>query len=156
MEVVAPERIVFTYGYESGPAAPPGSSRVTITLDPCAQGTRLRLPTSSLERGTRRDQQGWRYQLAVFGTLSPTGAPDAAGTVDRWLAAWSSQTRRGRDGAMAVLTTPEAMPCAIDSAAQRAWPSTDTPRRVQRFMPGLTLRRDGRADTVREPCWPTG
>src|SRR5580700_2941486 len=34
LEVLAPERIVFTYGYASGTPIPPGGSRVTISLEP--------------------------------------------------------------------------------------------------------------------------
>jgi len=43
VDVRAPERLVFTYGYVSGKPIPPGSSRVTITLEPFEAGTRLHL-----------------------------------------------------------------------------------------------------------------
>src|SRR4051794_3367769 len=41
LDVVPPERIVFTYGFVSGKPMPPGSSRVTIRLEPLRSGTRL-------------------------------------------------------------------------------------------------------------------
>jgi uncharacterized protein YndB with AHSA1/START domain len=41
MEISPPERIVFTYGFVSGKPIPPGSSRVTIRLEPVPSGTRL-------------------------------------------------------------------------------------------------------------------
>src|SRR4029077_14818063 len=39
LEVHAPEHIVFTYGYATGNPIPPGSSRVTIRLEPDSAGT---------------------------------------------------------------------------------------------------------------------
>src|SRR5580693_2250302 len=41
LEVQAPERIAFTYGFATGQPIPPGSSRVTIHLQPHESGTRL-------------------------------------------------------------------------------------------------------------------
>src|ERR1700684_2298852 len=38
LEVKPPRRIVFTYGYTSGKPIPPGSSRVTISLDESGTG----------------------------------------------------------------------------------------------------------------------
>src|SRR6202043_2187402 len=43
LEVRPPERIVFSYGFVSGKPMPPGSSRVTIRLEPDEDGTRLHL-----------------------------------------------------------------------------------------------------------------
>src|SRR6185503_3425465 len=43
IEAVEPERIIFTYGYESGKPIPPGSSQVTIQLKTVESGTRLHL-----------------------------------------------------------------------------------------------------------------
>ena len=147
LEVAAPERIVFTYGYSSGPAAPPGSSRVTITLEPSSEGTRLRLvhefPSSE---GRDEHQQGWRYQLAVFGNIVANHAhQNAAATVDGWLAAWSQPDKAGRDAAIAALTTPEVMVrdrFSLLSGREDLLHHLDA---VQRFMPGLTLQRDGGA-----------
>src|ERR1700730_17553863 len=42
-EVSPPRRILFTYGYVSRQPIPPGSSRVTIELEPSGAGTRLSL-----------------------------------------------------------------------------------------------------------------
>src|SRR5439155_23233758 len=40
-EILAPERIAFTYGYASGKIIPAGGSRVTIELEPVGAATRL-------------------------------------------------------------------------------------------------------------------
>ena len=50
LDVQAPERIVFTYGYVSRKPSPPGSSRVTIRLDSHPHGTLLQL-THELDDG---------------------------------------------------------------------------------------------------------
>jgi uncharacterized protein YndB with AHSA1/START domain len=47
LEVLPPERIAFTYGFASGKPIPPGSSRVTISLQRDQAGTRLHLLTNS-------------------------------------------------------------------------------------------------------------
>ena len=145
LEVVPPERIVFTYGYESGPASPPGSSRVTITLDQSVQGTRLRL-THEFPAAEGRDEheQGWRYQLAVFGNVvADTAHAGAARLVDRWLAAWSEPDKARRDAAMTDLATAEV--CVQDrysllDGRDDLLKHLDA---IQRFMPGITLGRDG-------------
>src|SRR5678815_5666925 len=67
LEVEAPRRIVFSYGYSRGAPIVPGGSRVTIRLEPIANGTRLRL-VHDVESAAVRDEhaQGWRFQLALF------------------------------------------------------------------------------------------
>lgn len=48
LEVVANERIVFTWGWEEGPPVAPGSTTVTIELVPEEGGTLIRLTHSGL------------------------------------------------------------------------------------------------------------
>src|SRR5581483_841885 len=61
VEVEAPKRIVFTYGYASGSPIPPGGSLVTITLEPVEQGVVLRLEHRFAEAVARDlHVQGWR------------------------------------------------------------------------------------------------
>src|SRR6266536_345231 len=65
VEVRAPERIVFTYGYASGKMIPPGGSRVTIELEPFGAATRLLFTHEFADTATRdMHVQGWRYQLS--------------------------------------------------------------------------------------------
>src|SRR5215831_12390076 len=70
LEITPPERIVFTYGFASGKPIPPGSSRVTIRLQPDEGGTRLHLLHELADEAVRNDHvQGWRYQLSLFGNI---------------------------------------------------------------------------------------
>jgi uncharacterized protein YndB with AHSA1/START domain len=48
VEVVENERVVFTWGWERGPAVPPGSTTVAIELVPDGDGTLIRLTHSDL------------------------------------------------------------------------------------------------------------
>src|SRR5208283_3935041 len=53
LQVRHPEGITFTYGFASGKPIPPGSSRVTIHLEPIDAGTRLQLRHEFAEAGVR-------------------------------------------------------------------------------------------------------
>ena len=66
LEVSVPDRIVFTYGFVSGKPIPPGSSKVTIQLEPCASGTtRLTLLQELPDEGARNE--AFRcYRAAAF------------------------------------------------------------------------------------------
>lgn len=48
VEVVQNRRVVFTWGWEQGPPVPPGSTTVTIELEPDGEGTVIRLVHSGL------------------------------------------------------------------------------------------------------------
>ena len=70
LEVKAPERIVFTYGYAKGEPIKAGGSRVTILLEADRFATRLKL-SHEFETEAARDPhvQGWRYQLSLFSNV---------------------------------------------------------------------------------------
>ena len=74
LEIAPPDRIVFTYGFESGQPIPIGSSRVTVTLADAAGGTLVSL-RHELPSADVRDEhvQGWRYQLSLFGNVVANG-----------------------------------------------------------------------------------
>jgi uncharacterized protein YndB with AHSA1/START domain len=94
VEMVANERIVFTYGYESASKPiPPGGSRVTITLQERSDGTWLTLKHDVADEKTR-DQHvpGWRYQLALFANAAAgTQHGDLRRLLDRYFAAWAEK-----------------------------------------------------------------
>jgi uncharacterized protein YndB with AHSA1/START domain len=94
VEVAAPERFVFTYGYDR-PDSPlePGCSRVTITVTEVAKGTRVHLRHDVASEELRAQHvAGWRYQMGVFANIVMTEHDvDASATIDRWLAAWSER-----------------------------------------------------------------
>jgi uncharacterized protein YndB with AHSA1/START domain len=109
LEIIEPERIVFTYGYESGRPIPPGGSRVTIRLEAVETGTRLHL-THAFAEADVRDQhlQGWRFQLSLFANLVAdevnAGAPDLA---DAWFGAWSISDSAERVRSLEAIAAPE-------------------------------------------------
>jgi uncharacterized protein YndB with AHSA1/START domain len=145
VEVVPPERIVFTYGYVQGLPSPPGSSRVTIRLDGHPQGTLLQL-THEFADVEARDQhvQGWRFQFALFANLiadSVNGQANAL--IDRWFAAWGEPDTAIRERELAALTTPaiqfrDKYSCIDGRGELEAHLAA-----AQRFMPGIRLERRG-------------
>ena len=145
LEITAPERVAFTYGYASGAPIAPGSSLVTIELDPTPGGTRVRLSHDFAEASVRDHHvQGWRYQLSLFANAVANEAYGSASTlVDQWFAAWSepdAETRRavldrtvGSDISMRDrFSAIEGLPDLLEHLAA-----------VHRFMPGMTMTRDG-------------
>ena len=148
VEIAAPSRIVFTYGYEAaGNPIPPGGSRVTVTLSSEPGGTRVALrhacenvdPAVGVEH-----TQGWRYQMAVFANVVAREAQSgAADRIDIFLSAWNET-----DPAERVRLVQS---CATDDVAFRdAYSCTSGTAdlaahlgAVQVFMPGMTLARDG-------------
>jgi uncharacterized protein YndB with AHSA1/START domain len=66
VEVVPPRRIVFTWGWEGNDIPiPPGSSTVTIELEPADGGTMLRLTHAGLQPENMQDlhRKGWERYL---------------------------------------------------------------------------------------------
>ena len=53
LEITEPERIVFTFGYESGTPIAPGTSRVTITLTTDGDETRIDLTHAFADAAAR-------------------------------------------------------------------------------------------------------
>ncbi|HVY93146.1 MAG TPA: SRPBCC domain-containing protein, partial [Bryobacteraceae bacterium] len=105
IEIEEPERIVFTYGYESGKPIPPGASQVTIRLEMTASGTRLHLKHAFAEAEVR-DQHvaGWRFQLSVFANLVANELhAGAASVVDSWFASWSIRDAPERARSLAAI-----------------------------------------------------
>jgi uncharacterized protein YndB with AHSA1/START domain len=145
LEIVEPERIVFTYGYESGKPIPPGSSRVTIHLEEVKSGTRLSL-THAFAEAHVRDQhtQGWRFQFSLFANLVAdevnAGAPALA---DAWFAAWSITDGAERVRSLEEIAAPEVRfrdrYAHIDGLVEL----NDHIAASLRFMPGVRLERKG-------------
>jgi uncharacterized protein YndB with AHSA1/START domain len=145
LEVIPPERIVFTYGYASKQPIPPGSSRVTIRLEPYEAGTRLSLSHEFAEAAGRDEHvQGWRYQLSVFGNVVADEIhAGAAGLVDAWFQAWSATDVGKREQILVPVVAPDVRFRdrfgLIDGLADLI-AHVDA---VQRFMPGVRLQRRG-------------
>lgn len=105
VEVDEPRRIVFTWGYEGGAnGMPPGSCRVTITLEEITDGTivTLRHEGISTEEVRKGHETGWRFYLSV---LAAKGAAEQfAGGVESvcaaYFGAWNADDAGARRGAL--------------------------------------------------------
>ena len=145
LEIVPPERIVFTYGFATGKPIPAGSSRVTISLEPCAAGTRLHLLHEFPEAAVRDDHvQGWRYQLSVFANIVADEVfSGAASVADAWFEAWAVADERARDAAFAKIVAPDISFrdrfSLLDGMADLSAHAAAS----QRFMPGVRMHRKG-------------
>ncbi|MDI2036798.1 TIGR03086 family metal-binding protein [Paenarthrobacter nitroguajacolicus] len=63
-EIEPGKRVVFTWGWEGGGDLPPGASTVTITLEPEAAGTSLRMVHEGLtEEQAASHAMGWNHYL---------------------------------------------------------------------------------------------
>ncbi|MEM9560984.1 MAG: SRPBCC domain-containing protein [Actinomycetota bacterium] len=80
-EVVRPERMVFTFGWEGSEHVPEGSTTVTISLAAEDDGTTtVELRHDGLPFGPAdAHAQGWTHLLGRLAIAAPGGDPDAAG-----------------------------------------------------------------------------
>jgi uncharacterized protein YndB with AHSA1/START domain len=145
LEVREPERIVFTYGFASGKPMPPGSSRVTIRLEPEEAGTRLHLLHEFAESGPRDEHvQGWRFQLSLFGNAVANEVfADAANSVDAWFGAWAIADDKSREESLARIVTPGIQFRDRYSLLGGLAELTAHSGATQRFMPGIRMERKG-------------
>jgi uncharacterized protein YndB with AHSA1/START domain len=145
LEVCHPARIAFTYGFASGKPIPPGSSRVTIRLEPDQAGTRLHLLHEFAEAGPRDEHvQGWRFQLSLFSNVVANEVyVDAADTVDAWFGAWTIADDQVREQTLAKIATPGIRFFDRFSLLDGVADLTNHISATQRFMPGIGLQRKG-------------
>ena len=145
IDLRAPERIVFTYGYASGASIPPGGSQVTIRLDSHPQGTLLQL-THEFTDAEARDQhvQGWRFQLSLFANAVANKVnAGAVETVDRWFAAWSDPQTPSREATLSAISIGgigfhDRFSCISGAEDLKGHLAA-----VHVFMPGMRLERRG-------------
>jgi uncharacterized protein YndB with AHSA1/START domain len=145
LEVRDGERIAFTYGFASGKPMPPGSSRVTIRLDPDEAGTRLHLLHEFAEASPRDEHvQGWRFQLSLFGNVIANEVyAGAASAVDVWYAAWVVADEQARQEMLARVVTAGVRFRDRFSLLDGLADLTAHIGAAQRFMPGIGLQRKG-------------
>jgi uncharacterized protein YndB with AHSA1/START domain len=145
VEVDAPTRLVFTYGYVDGQMIEPGGSRVTIELQAVGAATRLRL-THELASEPVRDAhvQGWRYQLSLFANLVADQVNAGAGSVvDAWFEAWADPDVASRGHTLSRIAAPAV---AFRDRYSHTDGIDDLVAHIggaQRFMPGIRMQRDG-------------
>ena len=145
IEIAAPERLTFTYGFTSGTPIAPGASVVTIRLEPVGAGTRLHLTHAFSDAAVRDEHvQGWRYQLSLFANVvSGEVQGGAASAVDAWLAAWSDADRAARTETLSRIAEPAVTFRDRYSCIDGVGDLHAHLEAAQRFMPGLQMRRDG-------------
>jgi uncharacterized protein YndB with AHSA1/START domain len=145
VEVNPPDRIVFSYGFVSGKPIPPGSSLVTIRLEPAGRGTRLHLVHQFAEAAVRDEHvQGWRYQLSVFANVVANELHgDPAALVDAWFAAWNETDEKARAAGLAAIASDSVSLRDRFSCVQGTRELTLHIGASQRFMPGFRLQREG-------------
>jgi uncharacterized protein YndB with AHSA1/START domain len=85
VELVAPSRVVYTFGWEGQEAGsgehgvPPGSTRVEVTLEPDGDGTLVTLRHFDLPEEARAIHgQGWELFLSRLAIAAPGGDPGPA------------------------------------------------------------------------------
>jgi uncharacterized protein YndB with AHSA1/START domain len=141
LEVAAPERIVFTFGYASGTPIAPGASRITIRLETVAQGTAVHLQHDFAEAAPcEQHVQGWRYQLSLFSNVvADAFHVNAPALIEAWYAAWNLTDGAARQLALAAI-------CDANVQFQDRYSNFTTLAdlnvnigAMQRFMPGITL-----------------
>jgi uncharacterized protein YndB with AHSA1/START domain len=147
VEIEAPSRIVFTFGYLNGKPFPPGASLVTIRLESAPRGTRLVLLHQFAEAAARDEHvQGWRYQLSVFANVVADEVHrDAASLVDAWFAVWSEKDDGARRTRLASIATDGVRLRDRFSFIDGARELAEHIGASQRFMPGLRIARDSEA-----------
>ena len=145
LEIAPVQRIVFTYGFVSGKPIAPGSSRVTIHLEPQADGTRVMLTHEFAEAGPRDAHvQGWRYQLSLFANaVSNVTQAHAVERVDRWFGTWSDADADSRARTFATIAVPAVRFRDQFSAVDGASELVAHVGAAQHFMPGMKLERKG-------------
>lgn len=145
IEVVAPERIVFTYGYADGQMIPPGGSRVRIDLEPIGSATRLRLTHEVADEQARNSHiQGWRYQLSLFANVAADVAhAGAAVAVDAWFDAWADADAASRQGTLSRIAAPTVTFHDRYSNTDGVADLVAHITAAQYFMPGIRMQRKG-------------
>jgi uncharacterized protein YndB with AHSA1/START domain len=145
IDLVESERIVFSFGYESGNPIPPGGSRVTIRLEADKSGTRLELVHRFPDVSSRDlHVQGWRFQLSVFGNLVADEVfANASQVVDAWFEAWAIPESSHRREAFERITVAGVRFSDRYSALEGRTDLNEHSGATQRFMPGIRMQRNG-------------
>lgn len=140
-----PTRFVFTFSLQTNPPTRAEDSRVTIRLEPHAEGTRLFLMHESANE-TVRDlmHQGWRFHLSVFSNaIANEVHAGAAQLVDQWFALWTEPDASARAATLDRIAVPAVSFRDQYSALEGAAEIVTHLGAAQRFMPGIRMERRG-------------
>jgi uncharacterized protein YndB with AHSA1/START domain len=147
LEMVDGERIVFTYGYESGKPIPLGASRVSIFLADHPEGTEVRLKHDFSDPAMRdAHDSGWRYQMALFANVAADVQHRGyLELLDEYFAAWNTVDTGMRSSILARVVSPavrfrDAYGCLEGRTELDAHIGA-----IRQHMPGMNLQREGDA-----------
>lgn len=147
LEMVEGERIVFTYGYESGKPIPVGSSRVSIFLSDHPEGTEVRLKHEFSDPAIRdAHDSGWRHQMALFANVAADVQHRGyQQMLDEYFAVWNAVDAGARSSILERIVSPavrfrDAYGCVQGRNELEAHIGA-----VRQYMPGMNLQRDGDA-----------
>jgi uncharacterized protein YndB with AHSA1/START domain len=146
LEIIPPERIVFTYGYHTADSpVPAGNSRVRIELAGEASGTRLTLTHELPTEASRNEHvQGWRFQLSVFANVvSNVVLANVDAVADAWFAAWAEPDDQTRTSMLEAIAAPDVRFGDRYSLLEGIGEIAVHAGAAQRFMPGIRIRREG-------------
>jgi uncharacterized protein YndB with AHSA1/START domain len=146
-ELVAEQRIVFTYGYDApGRSIPAGGSRVTITLHGVADGTRVDLRHDVADAKTRDEHvQGWRYVLALFANVASADAHAGAGdALAAWFTAWNEPSAERVRELLRGLVAPDVSFRDGNGCVSGLDELAGHIAACQKFMPGIRLELRGK------------
>lgn len=145
LEIQPIDRIVFTYGYESGNPIPPGSSLVTISLKDHPEGTELVLKHDFSDAALRDHHiQGWRYQLAVFANLVAREQHlNSQAVIDQYFELWNTKETDLRKQRMQIVLDPQIEFKDRYSCNKGMDDLEPHLAAIHQFMPGLTIKRNG-------------
>ena len=145
IDVTEPDRISFTFGYATGKPMPAGASRVTINLEPAAEGTRVRLQHQFADQAALDQHvQGWRFQLSVFANVVANERHAEAGRIARdWFAAWTETDAAARRQVLAGLASERVRLHDKFSCVEGIDDLSAHIAGAQRFMPGVVMTATG-------------
>jgi uncharacterized protein YndB with AHSA1/START domain len=145
IEIVPPDRIVFTWGHAGGKPIPPGGSRVTILLESIGAATSLHLVHEFADEAARGEHvQGWRFQLALFANVVADEVfAGAANVVDAWFNAWAIPDEKARDSEFARIAAADVQFRDRFSLLNGLADLSAHAGASQRFMPGIRMSRKG-------------
>ena len=150
VEIVPRRRIVFTWGVAQGAEAatiPPGSSRVTIALDPAPLGTRVTLFHAGLpsEEERANHEGGWRdYARSLAGVaqgVPASGTPESL--VDTWFAACAETDAERRSALLAACFDPDGAFRDARADLRGRESVSSWIAQCQSLLPGVRMERDG-------------
>jgi uncharacterized protein YndB with AHSA1/START domain len=145
VEVSAPTRFVFTYGFATGKPIPIGASRVTIKLVPDRAGTKLHLHHDLPSEAVRDEHvQGWRFQLSLFANVVANEVHEGADAVaDAWFEAFADPDAARREATMRRIASES---IRFQDRFSNLDGLDDLLPHItagQKFMPGIRLHRAG-------------